>query len=144
MSEYAIRAHSIYEAMRRKVEHHREFLILMEMIPMLVGIYTIATGGGESIFTPNTWGTILTDIEAVKLGQINVLCCAMVLIGLIRPIHWRMLVAGSSLQVVHFGFIAYSCLYSGGDIAVGIYAIIAFTLPHLALAVAGFRYATRR
>lgn len=110
---------------------------------MLVGLYTVATGGGPHVFSPGTWGMALTSVEAIKMGQINVLLCTMVLIGLIRPIHWRMLVLGAALQTVHFSFIAYSCWYTGGDVAVGMYAVIAFVLPHLMLATAGVRYGSR-
>jgi len=99
-------------------------------------VFWIDTMGNGSAFNAGAWGQFAYAWPAAVWAMILMASSAACLIGLIDPIHRRLVVLGGVVQIANYIAISYSAFYTGGDPAVGIYAA-SFFLPINLIMVAG-------
>jgi hypothetical protein len=81
---------------------------------------------GATAFSPAVWGAFAYSFPAWVWAGILMTCTGAILVGLIEPMHRRLVLLGSGVLTVNHSALAYSAFATNGDPAVGLYAIILF------------------
>lgn len=112
------------------------FQVVHALMFVIGALFWIDSMSAAKAFTPETWGQFAYTFPAAMWAGIIMLASSACLIGLIEPIHRRMVIVGGAVNVANYIAISYSAFLTGGDPAVGLYASV-FFLPLNILMVAG-------
>lgn len=115
---FRITGHAVY------IDRHRPMLMQIELYLFLVGMVFYVSGITiDAAYTVETWGGILFHQPSWFWGALNAVASATCVIGLIKPPRYRIILIGAGMHLLHFSAIAISCLFYGGDFAIGLWAL---------------------
>jgi len=107
------------------LERYGPLLGVFQFCLLFIGaVFWIDASSGAQNFSATTWGAMAYAIDAEFWAMANMGASAIALIGLINPIHRRMVTIGGSLHIAQNLAISYSAAFTGGDMAVALYASI--------------------
>lgn len=116
------------------LERYAPLFIVIQGLLFIVGcIFWIDASQGASAFSPTTWGRWAWDLSAEFWAALNMGASAICLIGLINPIHRKMVILGGSLHMLQHIGLSFSAFFTGGDVAIGLYASVFFLTLHMVM-----------
>lgn len=106
------------------ISRHRPLLMHIQVFLFGVGFMFYVSGITIDVaYTVETWGNLLYKQPTWFWGAFNAIAAAVLTIGLVSPPNTKMIMAGSFLQILHFSAIALSCIFYGGDFAIGLWGV---------------------
>jgi hypothetical protein len=118
---------------RGAIARYAPLLQVFHGLMFLIGVmFWIDSMRGSTAFSPAVWGDFAYSFPAWMWAGILMTCTGAILVGLIEPMHRRLVLLGSSVLIVNHVAVAYSAFATNGDPTVGLYASILF-LPLNAL-----------
>jgi hypothetical protein len=110
---------------RHSLARYAPLLQLIYGLKFIIGaFFWIDAMQGAKAFSPEVWGAFAYSYPAWMWAGILMLCSGATLVGLIEPIHRRLVFVGSGAMIVNYIAITYSAFLTGGDPAVGLYASV--------------------
>lgn len=107
------------------IDRHRPLLLSIQIALFVVGVFYYVGGLTDpSAFKESTWGSLAYERDAMFWGSVNAISAFITALGLLRPVKNKMIAMGAVLQSLQFGAIFTSCVFHGGDIGIGIYALM--------------------
>jgi len=102
---------------------YRPMFMVMELLLFAVaGFFWVTTDRAPATLTAHTWGAFAYAFPAQMWASLLMLASFTTFWGLVRPPARRMIALGLVLHVVNYSSLAASAAFSGGDIAVALYA----------------------
>lgn len=124
---------------RHTLERYAPAYIFFQSILLAIGVYFwVASTTGVAKFSVETWGAFAYGLSAEFWSAMNMAASAICVIGLIDPIRRGMVVFGGLLHVAEYIGLTYSAAYTGGDIAVAIYASALLTSLNITMVGGAF------
>jgi len=107
------------------IDRHRPLLFAIQIALFAVGVFYYVGGMADpSAFKESTWGALAYERDASFWGSVNAMSAFITALGLLRPVKNKMIVTGAALQSLQFSAIFTSCVFYGGDIGIGLYALM--------------------
>ena len=121
------------------IDRHRPLLLSIQIALFTVGIFYYVGGLTDpSAFKESTWGSLAYERDAMFWGAINAVSAFITALGLLRPVKNKMIAVGAVLQALQFSAIFTSCAFYGGDVGIGLYAVM-LCLMHCKIAFEAVR-----
>lgn len=80
----------------------------------------------DSAFSEGLYGHLALRLQAEVWAMAMMAPAALVLIGLQDPVKRWMVAVGAALQVIQFGTLGYSAIFTGGEPIIGIFCLLFF------------------
>lgn len=109
------------------LDRYRPLLSDAQLALFMIGAtFWVGSIHDPGMFKLTTWGALAYAVPAEVWAGLNMVCSAMIWVGLIRPIRRRLVLIGSTVNVAQYAVLAVSAVGFGGEQAVGIYAAFVF------------------
>lgn len=106
------------------ISRHRPMLMYIQAFLFGVGFMFYVSGiTFDTAYTVETWGGLLYKQPTWFWGAFNAISSAICIVGLINPPNSKMIMAGGFLHILQFSAISLSCIFHGGDFAIGVWAL---------------------
>jgi len=116
------------------LERYAPLYGLMQVGMFIIGcVFWVEASSGASSFSPVTWGDFAYSFPAQFWAFVNMFAAFVTLIGLINPVHRRMVAFGGCVHLCQHVALAYSAAMTGGDLAVALYASLLLIPIHLSM-----------
>lgn len=107
------------------------FMVIQGLLFIIGCIYWIDAAHGSGSFHEQTWGSFAYNLSAEFWAMLNMGAATLTLIGLINPIHRKMVTIGGLLHCAQHVGLSASAFFTGGDLGVGLYASVFFLTMHM-------------
>lgn len=107
------------------------FLCCQGALFIIGAFFWVDAVNGSTAFSPETWGTFAYGLSAEFWAMMNMSAATISLIGLLNPVHRKMVVVGGSMHFMQHLGLSYSAFFTGGDLGVGLYASFFFMPFHM-------------
>lgn len=117
---------------KNSLDRHRPAFMAAEWSLLMVGfLFWIDASGSSMGFAKEVFGQLAYSLPAKFWALVMMVCSAITIMGLRRPItHWMVLV-GAFCHCIHFLLLSYSAAFTGGAFVIGLFASVFFLPLHM-------------
>lgn len=117
---------------KNSLDRHRPVFMLVELQLFVIGcLFWVGSTDGHLSFTSATWGNFAYSAPAEFWAFVTMAFSAITFNGLMKPVRHWMVALGSGLHCLHFLVLSYSAVFTGGEMAIGIYASVLLLPLHM-------------
>ena len=109
-----------------------------------IGLFLVGSGFwieahlNDQAFSAAIYGDFALRFQAEVWAGVMMMGSALTFIGLVRPVHRWKVVVGSVMLLLNFMGLAYSAIWTGGEMVIGLFCSVLFAPLFLKLAFEGW------